>query len=81
MPYIRQIDEDDATGELEKIYKSCQQRAGYIANILRVQCQDAALLRESLRFYIHLMKSPNALSSAQREMLATVVSNVNECFY
>jgi len=79
--YIQQIDEGDATGELAAIYESCRQRAGSVANILKLQCQEPTMLRESLRFYMHLMKSPNALSAARREMLAAVVSNVNECFY
>jgi len=81
MPYIRQIEPQDADGELRQLYDSCQQRAGYVANILKVQSQTPVMLRESLRFYVHLMKSPNALSAARREMLATVVSNVNDCFY
>lgn len=81
MPYIEQINEGEATGELAKIYESCQQRAGYVANILKVQSQDPTILREGLRFYMRLMKSPNSLHAAQREMLAAVVSNVNECYY
>ena len=81
MPYITQINEDQATGELAAIYESCRQRAGGVANILKVQSQDPGLLRESLRFYIRLMKSPNALPPDQREMLGAVVSNVNECYY
>jgi len=81
VPYIEQINEGEATGELAKIYESCQQRAGYVANILKVQSQDPTILREGLRFYMRLMKSPNSLHAAQREMLAAVVSNVNECYY
>ena len=43
--------------------------------------QDAATVRSSLMFYVSLMKSHNALSPARREMLAAVVSNVNDCYY
>ncbi|MCR9200792.1 MAG: hypothetical protein NXI04_19315 [Planctomycetaceae bacterium] len=81
MPYIRQIEIDEAEGELKQLYDSCLQRAGYVAGILKVQSLTPVVLRESLRFYVHLMKSPNALSAARREMLAAVVSNVNDCFY
>lgn len=81
MAYIRQFEFDEASGELRQLYDSCVQRAGYLANILKVQSQTPVMLRESLRFYVHLMKSPNALSAARREMLATVVSNINDCFY
>jgi hypothetical protein len=34
-----------------------------------------------MQFYVKLMKSPNALSSQQKEMLATVVSGANDCYY
>ena len=81
MPFIKLTDEDEAAGELAEIYDQCRRRAGYVANILKVQSPDPAVLRASLQFYVHLMKSPNALSAARREMLAAVVSNVNDCFY
>ena len=34
-----------------------------------------------MMFYLKLMKSPNGLSAARREMLAAVVSNLNDCYY
>ena len=34
-----------------------------------------------MSLYVNIMKTENALSSQQKEMLATVVSNVNLCFY
>lgn len=81
MAWIEQIDEDQATGSLAKLYEASRTRAGGVANIIRVMSQDAASAAESIRFYVALMKSPNSLSPAQREMLATVVSNVNDCYY
>ncbi|MDA0587654.1 MAG: hypothetical protein O3C17_06555 [Planctomycetota bacterium] len=81
MAWIRLIYESDATGALAKLYESSRARAGGIANIIRVMSQDADSAAQSIRFYITLMKSPNALSPARREMLAAVVSNVNDCYY
>jgi hypothetical protein len=34
-----------------------------------------------MQLYLTLMKSPGALEPARRELLAAVVSNVNECYY
>ena len=34
-----------------------------------------------MQFYVGLMKSENALSGARKEMLASVVSNLNDCYY
>ena len=42
---------------------------------------DASALAGSMQLYLALMKKPNALAPAQREMIATVVSNVNDCYY
>ena len=81
MAYIEQISDNDATGELEQIYQQAKSRAGGVANILRVMSQDAATLSASMAFYIQLMKMPNALGNARKEMLASVVSNVNDCYY
>ncbi|MDG1872771.1 MAG: hypothetical protein P8J27_02580 [Mariniblastus sp.] len=81
MAYIRQIPMDEATGEIEKLYQSAVRRAGGVANIIRVMSQHGPSAMASMGFYVSTMKSPNALSAPQREMLATVVSNVNDCFY
>ena len=72
---------ESATGVIQRIYQSAMERAGYIANIIRIMSLDGGVAQSSMRFYATLMKSPNALSPARREMIATVVSNVNDCFY
>lgn len=81
MPYIQPIDEASAQGAVKTVYEAARQRAGGIANIIRIMSRDGRSLQESMQFYVGLMKSPNALSAARREMLATVVSNANDCYY
>jgi alkylhydroperoxidase family enzyme len=81
MAYIEQIEEPDATGKLAGVYESARQRAGGVANIIKVMSRDCRSLAGSMQFYMSLMKAPNALSGAQREMLAAVVSNANDCYY
>lgn len=81
MAWIRQISEGEAEGGIATVYDAARKRAGGIANIIRVMSQDAATTEASMQFYIRLMKSPNALSAARREMLAAVVSNINDCYY
>ena len=81
MPHIQQIDESAATGLLRRIYDAAISRAGGVANIIKVMSLDARSAQGSMQFYTALMKSPNALSPARREMLATVVSNINDCYY
>ena len=81
MAHIHPIDEAQATGTIKKIYDDAMSRAGYIANIIKVTSLDDATCLRSIQFYVALMKGDNALDAADREMLATVVSNANGCFY
>ena len=81
MPFIQIIPPDEATGLLKAIYSGAMNRAGYVAGIIQMMSRDPESCRASMRFYVSLMKRPNALSAARREMLATVVSNINDCYY
>lgn len=81
MAFIQQIEESKATGLLKKIYDAGKSRAGKVANIIKVMSQDSQSTQASMQLYVSLMKQPNALSAARREMLAAVVSNVNDCYY
>lgn len=81
MAYIELAPDDQVEGPLKQIYEQAMQRAGYVAQIIRVMSRDQRTCAESIQFYIGLMKTPNALPAPQREMLAAVVSNVNDCYY
>lgn len=81
MAYVKQITRKEAQGSVKTVYEAAVKRAGGIANIIRVMSLDGGSLQASIHFYTGLMKSENALTARQREMLATVVSNVNSCYY
>ena len=81
MPYIKQVEDDEAQGpakrELDKAYK----RAGRVWNIVRIMTPNPEVMRTSMDMYLALMYGESPLSRAQREMLATVVSRTNHCVY
>ena len=81
MPFLKLISIENATGLVEKIYSSATARAGRVANIIKAMSLDGESCRASMGLYMSLMKSENALDPAEREMLATVVSNANDCYY
>ena len=81
MAYIKQVSVDEATGATEKLYQTAIKRAGGVANIIKVMGRDGDSAIASMGLYLSVMKSKNSLSGAQREMLAAVVSNANDCFY
>jgi len=81
MAFIRQVEPETAEGLIKRIFDSAIKRAGGVANIVKVMSLDARSTQGSMQFYTSLMKAENALTSAERERLAAVVSNVNDCYY
>lgn len=81
MAHLGLIDPDDATGLLREEYDAAVGRAGKVYNIVRSMSLRPAVLRRSMEMYKAIMFGPSALSRQERELLATVVSAVNECHY
>ncbi|MCH7613822.1 MAG: carboxymuconolactone decarboxylase family protein [Candidatus Marinimicrobia bacterium] len=81
MAYIDTIHPEDADGILKKEYDKGIKRSGKVFNILKVMSKSPAALREAMRMYLTIMYGKSDLSRAQREMLATVVSQINQCHY
>ena len=73
--------EDDATGVTRNEYEAATGRAGRIWNIVSIQSQLPEVMRDSMRLYSTIMFGDSPLSRAQREMIAVVTSQVNECHY
>ncbi len=81
MAFIKQISDDEATVVLQRVYEAARGRSGGVANIIRVMSRDGRSVQGSMQLYMSVMKADNALSASRREMLAAVVSNINECYY
>jgi uncharacterized peroxidase-related enzyme len=81
MAWIRTVKPEEATGRLKGIYDAAVARAGRVFNILRLQSLNPRALEASTGLYLVLMHGPSSLSRADREMLATVTSRANHCFY
>ena len=81
MAYIRLVGEESATGALRTLYDAAVHRAGRVWNIVKTMSPNPPVLDASLRLYEQIMKGPSPLTRGQREMVAVVVSKVNDCFY
>ena len=81
MAYIEPIKPEDAPGLLKREYDAAIRRAGRIWGIVAIQSHNAGALRDSMRLYSTVMFGESPLSRAQREMIAVVTSQVNECPY
>ncbi len=82
MAWIRIVDEDDAEGLLKRLYDEGRRRAGRVYQILKISSLSPEAIDGYIKMYMTMMIRPSApLEKAEREMLATVVSQVNDCFY
>jgi uncharacterized peroxidase-related enzyme len=81
MAWIEMIPPEKATGKLKDEFDRATRRAGRVFNILRIQSLNADTLRASIQIYLASMYGPSGLSRAERELMATVVSWANDCFY
>ncbi|HEY2941672.1 MAG TPA: carboxymuconolactone decarboxylase family protein [Vicinamibacteria bacterium] len=82
MPWIRTVPPEEAGGLLRQIYDAAIRRAGRVFNVVRLQSLRPKVLQASTQLYLELMHAPDgALTRAQREMIAVVVSATNGCHY
>tara|TARA_Y100000590_G_scaffold434060_1_gene551829 strand:+ start:5970 stop:6215 length:246 start_codon:yes stop_codon:yes gene_type:complete len=81
MAYIDIVDPDHAEGIVKQEYEKGIRRSGRVYNILKIMSQSPTALKDSMRMYLTIMHGESELSRAQREMIATVVSQVNHCKY
>ena len=81
MAYIDTIDIEESEGIVKQEYEKGIRRSGRVFNILKIMSRSPAALKEAIRMYLAIMYGKSELSRAQREMLATVVSSINHCYY
>ena len=81
MPHIRLIDEGEAEGLLKEEYDAARERAGKVFNILKGMSRNPRVLRASIGLYREIMFGESGLSRRERELLATVTSSAQSCYY
>ncbi|MCA9002008.1 MAG: carboxymuconolactone decarboxylase family protein [Planctomycetes bacterium] len=81
MAWIRTVPPSEAQGDLARSYRAAMGRAGQVAGIIQAMSLSPSILDASMGLYLKIMYAPGGLSRIQREMLATVVSQINDCHY
>jgi len=76
LPERGQLDPD-----MRKYFDVCDEKLGFVPNVLACYSFDQAKLRTFSAFYNDLMLAESGLSKCAREMIAVVVSSANHCYY
>ena len=66
---------------MQAYFKKCQEKLGFIPNVLAAYAFDNAKLEAFVAMYNDLMLAPSGLSKLEREMIAVAVSSQNRCYY
>jgi uncharacterized peroxidase-related enzyme len=69
------------TSEMAVYFAKCEEKIGFVPNVLRAYAHSREKLEAFVSFYNELMLAPSGLSKLEREMIAVVVSAENKCFY
>jgi alkylhydroperoxidase family enzyme len=82
MAFIDYIEYDDASPELKKLYQRSGAPKRTPANIIRVSGVNPKSYAAHLAFNMGVMgNQDSALAPQQRELIAVVVSAINQCHY
>lgn len=80
--WIETVPEDRAEGELARLYERVRDpQTGQLDHIMQVHSLHPAGLAAHFELYRAVMRGTAGLPRVDREMIAVVVSRLNDCHY
>ncbi len=73
--------QDELTAELKAYFEKCQEKLGFVPNVLKAYAFDNGKLKAFIDMVDDLMLADSGLTKLEREMIAVAVSAVNHCHY
>ncbi len=73
--------EEPLGARLEAYLAKCEEKLGFVPNVLRAYAFSPAKLQAFADMYNDLMLADSGLTKLEREMIAVVVSSINHCYY
>jgi uncharacterized peroxidase-related enzyme len=80
-PMALDLPQAELSPAMAAYFQKCEDKIGYVPNVLRAYAHDNAKLEAFAAFYNDLMLAPSGLSKLEREMIAVAVSSENKCYY
>jgi alkylhydroperoxidase family enzyme len=81
MAWIRTVPPEEAEGRLKEQYEAAVARAGRVYQIVQSMSLAPGILDASMKHFGQIAHAREGLSRSNRELVAVVVSVVNECHY
>lgn len=80
-PMALDLPRGELSSEMEGYFAKCDEKIGFVPNVLASYAHDNAKLEAFAAMYNDLMLAPSGLSKLEREMIAVAVSSQNRCYY
>lgn len=81
MPFIKVIDETEASGQLKDVYEEITKSRSKLSNIMKIHSLNPDSMIKHMDLYKALMFGKSNISRELKEMIAVVVSVANKCDY
>ena len=81
MAWIDTINERDADGSLKDQYAKLKDSRSGVDNILKIHSLNPESLDAHVQLYKTIMYGKSPISRVDREMIAVLVSSINQCHY
>jgi len=81
MAWIAEIEEREAEGSLKDQYSKLKEPWGGIDNILKIHSLNPESLTAHVQLYKTVMFGKSPIPRIDREMIALMVSSINQCYY
>lgn len=78
---VLDLEKAELSPAMTAYFAKCQEKLGFIPNVLAAYAFDSAKLEAFAAMYNDLMLAPSGLSKLEREMIAVAVSSHNRCYY
>ncbi|MDA0768891.1 MAG: carboxymuconolactone decarboxylase family protein [Chloroflexi bacterium] len=81
MAYIKTVRYEDSHGPVRDAYDQVYQKRGMLPNVLAVNAARPHIMKSIESHSRIVMQTESGLTPAERQMIAAVVSGINECVY
>jgi|TARA_B110001454_G_scaffold54028_1_gene52948 alkylhydroperoxidase family enzyme len=81
MAWIDTINERDANGSLKDQYAKLKDSRSGVDNILKIHSLNPESLDAHVQLYKTIMYGKSPIRRVNREMIAVLVSSINQCHY
>lgn len=81
MAFLRYVKPEEATGAVREEYDKLEKILGFVPSMTQVLSLNPRTMAAHQNLFRTLFYGPSKLSRADREMVSTYVSQLNQCVY